>query len=95
MLAVLADAVNVLRGYRASPYRERRNPFKEALSWVFAKRGIISPLSFEHVCDALGMDAESLRRRLSELVSEHGRNSRKLRLKEIGRRANITRVRRR
>ena len=96
MLAVLADAINVLGDYRVSPNRRKRNSFNEASSWVFAN-GITSPLSFDHVCDALSVDAESLRRRLSDLVSEHGSTLRKLRLKKMGKRLGptITRVRRR
>src|SRR6266446_10548547 len=70
MLAVLADAINVLGSADSSNLR-KRNSFNEASSWVFAD-GVTSPLSFDNVCNALGVDAESLRRRLSELVSEHG-----------------------
>jgi hypothetical protein len=84
MLAVLTDAINVLGDSRVSPNRRKRNSFNEASSWVFAK-GITSLLSYDHVCDALGVDAESLRRRLSELVSEHGSPLLRLRLKEAGR----------
>jgi hypothetical protein len=85
MLAVLTDAINVLGDSRVSPNRRKRNSFNEASSWVFAK-GITSPLSFDHVCDALSIDAESLRRRLSELVSGHGGTMFRLRLKEASRR---------
>ena len=95
MLAVLADAINLLRSVDSSKLR-RRNSFNEAWSWVFAKH-ITSSLSFDHVCEALGLDAESLRRRLSESVSEHGTNLRRLRFSEIGRRQGptVNRVRRR
>ena len=94
MLAVLADAINVLGSADSSNLR-KRNSFKETSSWVFAD-GITSPLSFDHVCDALGVDAESLRRRLSELVSEHAGSLRRLRLKEASRmlRPTVIRVRR-
>jgi hypothetical protein len=96
MLAVLADAINVLRGYGVSPNRDKHESFNEALSWVFAN-GTASRLSFDDVCDALGLNADSLRRRLSESVSEHGGDSRKLRRKEGGRRHGpiINRIRRR
>ena len=96
MLAVLADAINVLEDHRVSPKRRKRKSFNEAWSWVFAK-GITTPLSFDHVCDALGVDAESLRRRLSQLVSGHGGTLLRLRLKEGGRMQclNVNRVRRR
>jgi hypothetical protein len=96
MLAVLADAINALWGYRVSASRDKRNPLNEALSWVFAN-GIASPLSFDHVCDALGLHAESLRRRLSESVSEDSGDLPKLRRKEGGRRRGpiINHIRRR
>jgi len=94
MLAVLADAINLLGSTDSSNLRKRS--YNEAWSWVFAKR-ITSSLSFDHVCDALGVDAESLRRRLSELVSEHGGSLLRLRLKEASRmqRPTVNRVRRR
>jgi hypothetical protein len=94
MLAILADAINVLGSADSSNLR-KRNSFNEASSWVFAS-GITSSLSFDRVCDALGINAESLRRRLSELVSEHGGSLLRLRLKEAGRmqRPAVIRVRR-
>src|SRR5713101_1019775 len=92
MLAVLADAINLLGSTDSSNLRRRS--YNEAWSWVFAKR-ITTPLSFDHVCDALGVDAESLGRRLSELVSEHGGSLLRLRLKEASRmqRPTVIRVR--
>ena len=96
MLAILADAINILREYRVSPNRNKRKSFNEASSWIFGN-GITRSLSFDHVCDALGVDAESLRRRLSQLVTEHDGNLRRLRLNEMARRQGLTinRVRRR
>src|SRR5216684_5662970 len=91
MLAVLADAINVLGSTDSSNLR-KRNSFNEAWSWVFTK-SITSSLSFDHVCDALGVDAESLRRRLSELVSEHGGSLLRLRLKEASRMQRPTLIR--
>src|SRR6266403_2346565 len=92
MLAVLADAINVLRSTNSSNLR-KRNSFNEASSWVFTD-GVTSPLSFDHVCDALGVDARSLRRRLAEVVSGHGGPLLRLRLKESSRiqRLSATRV---
>ncbi|HWN58115.1 MAG TPA: hypothetical protein VNO74_08435 [Methylomirabilota bacterium] len=84
MLAVLIDAINVLGDSRVSPNRRKRNSFNDASSWVFAN-GITSPLSFDHVCDALSVDAEGLRRRLSELLSEHNGTLLRLRVKAGGR----------
>ena len=91
MLAVLADAINVLGSADSSNLR-KRDSFNEASSWVFSN-GITSPLSFDHVCNALGMDVQSLRRRLSELVSEHGGSLLRLRLKEASRMQRLTVVR--
>src|SRR5712671_6573987 len=93
MLAVLADAINVLGSADSSNLR-KRDSFNEASFWVFSN-GITSPLSFDHVCNALGVDAQSLRRRLSELVSEHGGTLLRLRLKEASRiqRLTVNRVR--
>ena len=84
MLAVLADAIKVL-GYGVLPRGDKHEALNEALSWVFVS-GIASMLSFDYVCDALDLNAESLRRRLSESVSEHGGNLRKLRRKPQGQR---------
>ena len=97
MLAILTDVVNILREYRISPNPDKRNSFNEASSWIFAKGIFTSSLSFDHVCEALGLDAESLRRRLSESVSEHGTNLRRLRFSGTGRRQGptVNRVRRR
>ena len=97
LLAILADAINILRDYRISPNRAKRESFNEASSWIFAKGIFTSSLSFDHVCDALGLDAESLRKRLSEPVSAHGGTLRRLRLKQWDRShgPTINRVRRR
>jgi hypothetical protein len=97
MLAVLADAINVLQGHRVSIYGGKHNPFNEALSWVFGERRVTSLLSFDHVCDALVLDTGNLRKRLWEAVSGHGGNFRKLKLKEGGRMqcVAVNRVRRR
>src|ERR1700733_15923220 len=63
MLAVLTDAINlVLR----EKHRESTS-FKEASSWIFA-RSVARWLSFEMACDAVGLNADWLRKRLSELV---------------------------
>src|SRR5258708_28207949 len=94
MVGVLDDGINVLGSADSSNLR-KRNSFNEASSWVFAD-GVTSPLSFDNVCNALGMDAEGLRRRLSELVSERGGTLLRLRLKEASRmqRLTVTPVRR-
>jgi hypothetical protein len=96
MLAVLADAINVVQEFSGSASPRKRNSFNEAWNWFFTK-GATSPLSFDSVCDALGIDAKGLRWRLSELVAGRGGNPLRLRLKEASRmqRLTINRVRRR
>jgi hypothetical protein len=96
MLAVLADAINVVQEFGGSTGLRKRNLFNEAWNWVFTK-GVTSPLSFDNVCDALGIDAQGLRWRLSELVAGRGGDPLRLRLKEASRmqRLTLNRVRRR
>jgi hypothetical protein len=96
MLAVLADAINVVQEYGGSASLRKRNSFNEAWNWIFTK-GITCPLSFDNVCDALGMDARGLRWKLSELIEGRGGAPLRLRLKEASRmqRLTVNRVRRR
>ena len=96
MLAVLADAINVVQEFGGASSLRKRNSFNEAWSWFFAK-GAACPLSFDSVCDALGIDAKGLRWRLSELVAGRGGSPLRLRLKEASRmqRLTVNRVRRR
>src|SRR5260370_36095251 len=68
MLAVLADAINLLGSTDSSNLR-KRDSFNEASFWVFSN-GITTPLSCDHVWHALGVDGQSLRSRWSQLVSE-------------------------
>jgi hypothetical protein len=89
LLAVLTDAINVLRVSRVSPNRLHRESFDEASCWIF-EDGLSSPLSFDHVCDALGVDAERLRRRLSEMVSDQSGGQLRLRVKQATRRKFMT-----
>jgi hypothetical protein len=96
MLAVLADAINVVQEYGGSENLRKRNSFSEAWHWIFST-GVRCPLSFENVCEALGMDIQGLRSRLSDLVSAGGNAPTRLRLKEASRmqRLTVNRVRRR
>jgi|SRR5271170_6519474 hypothetical protein len=99
MLAVLADAINLVQdGYRSISPR-RRASFTEAKNWIF-QSGVRCPLSFENVCDALSIDAEALRWRVAALISgnpEAMPAPLRLRLKEASRvqRLTVNRVRRR
>jgi hypothetical protein len=100
MLAVLADAINIIQDCHQSASARKRASFQEAWSWIFT-RSARCPLSFESVCDALAIDADSLRWRLSSLVSGAAAGTRitplRLRLKEASRvqRLTVNRVRRR
>ncbi|HKN13042.1 MAG TPA: hypothetical protein VJX68_07575 [Candidatus Binatus sp.] len=96
MLAVLADAINVVQEFGGSSSLRKRNSFNEAWNWFFSNR-VSSPLSFVSVCDALGIDTDGLRWRLSELVAGRGGSPLRLRLKEASRmqRLTVNRVRRR
>jgi hypothetical protein len=96
MLAVLTDAINITAEYRVSPDRLKRDVFDEASAWIFCG-GLTGPMSFDDVCDALGVNAEALRKRLSELVAQPGGTLPRFRLREAGRALYMTvnRIRRR
>jgi hypothetical protein len=96
MLAVLADAINVVQELGSSNSLRKRNSFNEAWNWIFTT-GVTCPLSFDNVCDALGMDTKGLRQRLSELVAGRAGSPLRLRLKEASRiqRLTVNRPRRR
>ena len=99
MLAVLADAINLVQdGFRSASPR-RRTSFNEAKNWIF-QSGVRCPLSFENVCDALAIDSEALRWRVASLISGNPDampSPLRLRLKEASRvqRLTVNRVRRR
>jgi hypothetical protein len=99
MLAVLADAINLVQeGYRSTSPR-KRSSFVEAKNWIF-QSGLRWPLSFENVCDALAIDADALRWRIAALISGNPEATPaplRLRLKEASRvqRLTVNRVRRR
>ncbi|HEY6419068.1 MAG TPA: hypothetical protein VIX59_08700 [Candidatus Binataceae bacterium] len=101
MLAVLADAINIVQDFHRSTSARKKSSFAEAWHWIFAKGAVACPLSFENVSDALGIDAESLRWRLKALVANGSTSARltplRLRLKEASRmqRLTVNRIRRR
>ncbi len=87
MLAVLTDAVNILRGWRGAGRSPARQIYNETTQWCFAPdNGAV--FSFESVCGALRIDAAVLRRRLRADVrrglARRGARGR-LRLKEANR----------
>lgn len=93
MLAVLADAINILHDWRGSPGIRKRRMFAEAVRWVMTQGGNI-PFSFDNVCDALEIDSQALRRRLAHIITDSGADSgaplARLRLKEAGRLQHMT-----
>jgi len=100
MLAVLADAINIVQDFHHVGSARKRAVYDEAWAWIFSKR-IACPLAFENVCDALGIDCDALRWRLQALASGTPTGTRvtplRLRLKEASRvqRLTVNRVRRR
>ncbi len=100
MLAVLADAINIVQDFHRAGSVRKRAAFDEAWAWIFSKR-VACPLSFGNVCDALGIDCDALRWRLQALMSSDSTETRiaplRLRLKEASRvqRLTVNRVRRR
>ncbi|HTQ23118.1 MAG TPA: hypothetical protein VMI09_00370 [Candidatus Binataceae bacterium] len=92
MLAVLADAINILQDWRGSFSPRKRRLFIEAARWVMA-RGSHVPFSFDNVCDALEISPEALRHRLSALAAgtvDSPLPVARLRLKEAGRLQHMT-----
>jgi hypothetical protein len=92
MLAVLADAINILQDWRGSYSARKRRLFIDAARWVMA-RGSHVPFSFDNVCDALDISSGALRARLSSLAAGAADSSvpiTRLRLKEAGRLQHMT-----
>jgi hypothetical protein len=88
MLAVLVDAINVLRGWQRAGGGRKRRAFAEAAQWVNTT-GTHYPFSFDSVCDALEIDSEVLRSRLRAvsmgLINTTRNPVGRLRLKELSR----------
>jgi hypothetical protein len=94
MLAVLADAINVLQSWQGGGSARKRRNFAEAAQWVNT-RGTSYPFSFDSVCDALEIDSELLRSRLRVLTVRSANPARRtaltrLRLKELSRSQHMT-----
>ncbi|MGH7833059.1 MAG: hypothetical protein ACREQK_05405 [Candidatus Binatia bacterium] len=62
MLAVLADAIGCLQAHFSKPSRTRETRFHEAEEWIVSDAD--GAFSFNTVCEGLGLDANSLRKRL-------------------------------
>src|SRR5690242_18779653 len=91
MLAVLADAINILQDWCGSFSARKRRLFIEAARWVMARNSNV-PFSFDNVCDALEISSEALRHRLSGLAAGTTDSPplARLRLKEAGRLQHMT-----
>jgi hypothetical protein len=70
MLAVLADAINVLQDRDPMVTARGRQAFAEAAEWVITT-GDRYLFSFDSVCDGLNIASEVLRERLSSLALRH------------------------
>lgn len=93
MLAVLADAINLVQGWNGTGSPRKRQAFAEARHWA-GTRGTGHPFSFDSICDALVIDAEILRTRLLGHSGGHASparaRNRRLRLKDSGRAQHMT-----
>jgi hypothetical protein len=75
MLSVLVDAINLIRGWQGTGSARRRQAFAEAAHWINVTRTNY-PFSFESICDALGIDAEIVRRWISRLTKRQANMAR-------------------
>jgi hypothetical protein len=64
MLAMLVDAINVYQKGAMSHDARARRLYVDADHWIMANALSGDVLSFENVCDALGINAALLRRRI-------------------------------
>ena len=64
MLALLVDAINVYQKGAMSHDVRARRLYVDAEHWVVASASGAGVLSFDNVCDALGINAALLRRRI-------------------------------
>jgi len=67
MLAVLVDAINILKGRSATSGGSKRRAVAEAAHWI-AMSGTHYPFTFDSVCAALSLQSKMLRARLSRLA---------------------------
>jgi len=64
MLALLTDAINVYQKGALSCHSNARRLYVDADQWIMADSSACSPLSFDTVCEALGINSVLLRRRI-------------------------------
>jgi len=64
MLALLTDAINVYQKGALSCDSNARRLYVDAEQWIMADNNACNALSFDTVCDALGINSALLRRRI-------------------------------
>jgi hypothetical protein len=64
MLALLTDAINVYQKGALSRVARARRLYVDAEQWIMADRAVNDALSYVMVCEALGINALLLRRRI-------------------------------
>ena len=79
MVALLADAINVYQKGALSRASRARRLYVDAEQWIMTDRPGARGLAFSTVCEALGIDAMRMRRRLLDwkyaLRHQHGDRS--------------------
>ena len=71
MSAVLEDAFLCVARNVGARDRRRCRELREAHDWFFSQRRDW-PFAFLQVCDTLGLDMDAVRRRVADLIAEHG-----------------------
>jgi hypothetical protein len=82
LLAVLEDAIRCYVANINARTRQQRLTFAEVYNWFYPRHKAerLAPISFESVCDLLGIEAEALRRRLNSIhMADLPRNCRPVR----------------
>ena len=69
VIAVLEDAIHCYQKYAFSGTRRGRRLFREVEIWL-TKPDARAAISFEYICDVLGVDPDSIRRTLKRWSSE-------------------------
>ena len=82
MLAVLTDAIECFQKYSGATNRRGRNLFSNAEAWI-ASRDCSWPYAFEHICEALDINANYLRLGLMQWrVNSEAHNQPRKRIRE-------------
>lgn len=74
MIAILEDAIECYQKYLHGDHRKGKTIFRETEDWIFSGDDV-SPVSFNNVCDALGLDSSYVRagllRKRASLLAEY------------------------